>query len=187
MFTPHSRQSRSVDAFALLALLALSFSAQALKSDRDQQLEIFAKNSRTDEKAKVTVLTGAVKFSQGSVKGDGDKATLNQGEDNQIRRVLLEGRPAHLAQQLDGGGMMNAQATQIDYDAAANTAVLTGDAVVVQQGRGEFRSERIVYNTESGEITGGTDAPGGGVHMIVQPKAKSPDKAADKKPAEKKN
>ena len=62
-------------------------------------------------------------------------------------------------------------------------------AVVVQQGRGEFRSERIVYNTDSGEITGGTDAPGGGVHMIVQPKAKAAkaDKPAADKNAEKKD
>ena len=75
---------------------------------------------------------------------------------------------------------MHAQAANIDYDAESNTAVLTGEAVVVQEGRGEFRSERIVYNTDSGEITGGTQAPGGGVHMIVQPKAK-PATAGEKK------
>lgn len=182
MSTPRSPRNRSANALAVLALLALAPAAQALKSDREQPLQINADQSKTDQKANTTVLSGHFRFTQGSVKGDGDKATLNQGEDNQIRRVIVEGRPAHMAQQLDGGGQMNAQAAKIDYDAEANTAILTGDAVVVQPGRGEFHSERIVYNTESGEITGGTDAPGGGVHMIVQPKAKSADKkATDKK------
>lgn len=180
MSTPRSRPSRNAELAAALALLALAPAAWALKSDREQPLDIRAETSKTDQKANITVLSGNVRFVQGTVKGDGAKATLRQGDDNQIRRVLLEGNPAHLVQQLDGGGQMHAQAANIDYDAESNTAVLTGGAVVVQEGRGEFRSERIVYNTDSGEITGGTDAPGGGVHMIVQPKAK-PAAGADKK------
>ncbi len=180
MSTPRSRPSRSAEVLTALVLLALAPAAWGLKSDREQPLDIHADSSRTDQKANVTVLSGNVRFVQGTVKGDGARATLRQGDDNQVRRVLLEGKPAHLSQQLDGGGQMRAQATNIDYDAENNTAVLTGDAVVVQEGRGEFRSERIVYNTDSGEITGGTEAPGGGVHMIVQPKAR-PAAAAEKK------
>ncbi len=180
MSTPRSRPSRNAEVLTALVLLALAPAAWALKSDREQPLDIHADSSRTDQKANVTVLSGNVRFVQGTVKGDGARATLRQGDDNQVRRVLLEGKPAHLSQQLDGGGQMHAQAANIDYDAESNTAVLTGEAVVVQEGRGEFRSERIVYNTDSGEITGGTQAPGGGVHMIVQPKAK-PATAGEKK------
>jgi len=176
MSTPRSRPSPSASFLSIsvsLLLLALAPAAQALKSDREQPLDIRSDYSKTDQKANITILTGNVHFNQGTVKGAGDKATLRQGEDNQIRRVVIEGKPATLQEQLDNnGGMMHSHAANIDFDAETNIAVLTGDAVVVQEGRGEFRSERIVYNTDSGEITGGTEAPGGGVHMIVQPKNK---------------
>jgi lipopolysaccharide export system protein LptA len=181
---PRSRPSPSAKALLLvLPLLALAPAAQALKSDREQPLDIRSDYSKTDQKANVTVLTGNVRFVQGSIKGAGDKATLSQGEDNQIRRVQVEGKPATLVEQLDNnGGTMRSRAANIDFDAETNVAVLTGDAVVVQEGRGEFHSERIVYNTDSGEITGGTEAPGGGVHMIVQPKNKpAAASAAEKK------
>ena len=65
----------------------------------------------------------------------------------------------------------DATAANIDYDTDKSTAILTGNAVVIQEGRGEFRGERIVYNTESGELTG-EGAPGGGITMKMQPKAK---------------
>src|SRR3569623_1128949 len=178
MSTPFSRPSPNASRFFTAAALGLSLaalapSAFALKTDREQPLDVRADYSKTDQKANVTVLTGNVRFVQGTVKGNGDKATLRQGDDNQIRRVLIEGKPAKLEEQLDNnGGMMHSHAANIDFDAETNIAVLTGDAVVVQEGRGEFHSERIVYNTESGEITGGTDSPAGGVHIIVQPKNK---------------
>jgi len=183
MSTPRSRQRASLETVAgLVVLLALAApSAQALKSDREQPLDVTANHFQTDQNKHVTVLTGAVHLTQGSIKGEADKGTMHQDDASQITRVLLEGKPARLAQQLDDGGMVNARAANIDYDAAKNVAVLTGDAVVIQEGRGEFRGERIVYNIESGEVTGGDETPGSRVHLHVLPKAKDTDAAS--KPA----
>lgn len=174
MSMPRSRRKIRVDAVAACCALALApVSASALNTDRDQPLDITANHFETNQATRLTVLTGTVKLSQGTIRGEADKGTLHQSESSEIERVVLEGKPARLSQQLDGdGGMMRSRAATIDYDANSSTAVLTGDAQVVQEGRGEFRGERIVYNTKSGTVTGGNDAPDSRVHLIVQPKKK---------------
>jgi lipopolysaccharide export system protein LptA len=179
MSTLRSRASASLSLVALLALAAPA--AQALKTDREQPLEVAANHFSTNQNKHLTVLTGAVKLSQGSVKGESEKGTVYQDDDNEINRVVLEGKPARMQQQLDGGGLMRATAANIDYTTATATAILTGNAVVIQEGRGEFRGERIVYNTESGELTG-EGGSGGGITMKMQPKPKQDAKpaAADK-------
>ncbi|MDE2498400.1 MAG: lipopolysaccharide transport periplasmic protein LptA, partial [Xanthomonadaceae bacterium] len=66
---------------------------------------------------------------------------------------------------------VHGQAATIDYKVSENTVILTGNASVVQQGRGEFHGEKLVYNTDTGEIQG-TPASGGRVHITLQPRSK---------------
>lgn len=169
MSTLRSRASASLSLVALLALAAPT--AQALKSDADQPLEVAANHFTTNQNKHLTVLTGAVKLTRGTMKGESDKGTVYQNDADEISRVVLEGKPARMQQQLDGGGLMRATAANIDYDTDKSTAILTGNAFVVQEGRGEFRGERIVYNTESGELTGEGNS-GGGITMKMQPRSK---------------
>jgi lipopolysaccharide export system protein LptA len=187
MSTPRLRRgaSLSLSLAAALAAAVAAPAAFALKSDRDQPLNVSSNTFRTDQQKHLTVLTGAVKLDQGSIKGESDKGTVHQNDDNEIVRVVLEGKPARLDQKLDGdGGMMRSSAANIDYDNQKSVAVLTGNAVVIQEGRGTFKAEKIVYNTESGEITGGVEG-GGRVTMtaLPQPKKAATDKPADAKPA----
>lgn len=179
MSTLRSRASASLSLVALLALAAPA--AQALKSDADQPLEVAANHFATNQNKHLTILTGAVKLTRGTMKGESDKGTVYQNDDDEISRVVLEGKPARMQQKLDGGGLMRATAANIDYDTDKSTAILTGNAVVIQEGRGEFRGERIVYNTESGELTGEGNS-GGGITMKMQPKPKP---KAEPKPAAK--
>jgi lipopolysaccharide export system protein LptA len=152
----------------LLAMVASP--AWALKSDRNQELNVDAAALHADPAHNLTLLTGDVQLSQGSIKGDGDKATVHQGADNRITRVVLEGGPAHFEQQLDnGGGHMRASAATIDYHADTDIVDLTGNVRVVQEGRGEFHGRHLVYNTASGEMQGGGE-PGGRVHLRMLPK-----------------
>ena len=178
MSTPRSRPSASLS--LVLAAALASPAAHALKTDREQPLNVSSNTFQTNQEKHLTVLTGAVKLDQGSIKGEADKGTVHQNDANEIVRVVLEGKPAKLDQKLDGdGGMMRSQARTIDYDNTSSTAVLTGNAIVVQEGRGTFKAERIVYNTESGEITGGSEG-GGRVTMQALPQ---PKKAPADKPA----
>ena len=171
MSTPRLRRRKTSISLAL-ALAVLAPAASALKTDSDQPLDVSSNYFKTDQTAHQTLLTGAVKLTQGSIKGEADKGTVYQDEQNKIKRVVLEGKPAHMQQTLDDcGGLVISTATKIDYDSNTSVAILTGNAVVVQQTRGEFRGERIVYNTQSGEITsGGEGGPQVTMHMLPQPK-----------------
>jgi len=67
---------------------------------------------------------------------------------------------------------MTARAAEIDYDDGTGIAVLTGDVVVIQEGKSEFRGPRMTYNTNTGAMEGGSSSAGSEVRMIF--KAKKP-------------
>lgn len=134
-------------------------------------LNVDASRLHADPKNNVTLLTGDVRLTQGTIKGDGDKATVHQDANNRITRVVLVGTPAHFQQQLDNdGGLMRARAATIDYHADTDIVNLDGNVLVVQEKRGEFRGSHLVYNTATGEMQGGGKQPGGRVHLRMLPR-----------------
>ena len=146
-------------AIALL-LIAAPLAAQALSTDRQQNMLINADYSKIVQNKEnnapgVTYLTGNVTMDQGTTKARGDEATLYQHPGNakdaqgndisgNIQRAIIIGKKkqAHMEQQQDGGGLFKADSDKIDYNADTSVAVLTGNVYVVQPGRGEFH--RIV-------------------------------------------
>ncbi len=182
MSTAYSRR-RSVRtdaraiAFAFAAGLICAC-AQAKQSDRDQPVSVDAQSFSGSQDSGKATYKGAVKISQGTLHADGDNATGYFDQDNQVQRVVLTGSPAHMQQQLDDGTSVHGQANTIDYTVSQNTVVLTGNAVVVHEGQGEFHGAKLTYNTDTGQING-EGGPGGQVHMVLQPKKK----AAPAKPA----
>jgi lipopolysaccharide export system protein LptA len=187
-----SERARTAGLAAALLLAMLPLAAQALSSDRQQKMLINADYSKivqnTDNNAPgVTYLTGNVTMDQGTTKARGDEATLYQhagdakdaqGNDisGQIQRVILIGKKkqAHLEEKQDSGGLFTANSDKIDYNADTSVAVLTGNVVVVQPGRGEFRGANMTYNTNTGEMESGDKTSAGSrVQMVIEPKAKS--------------
>jgi len=119
----------------------------------------------------ITTLTGNVVATQGTMKLTGDVAKLYLDADTQVSRAVVNGKPAHIEQLDDAGNLMQGDAAQLDYDNINGIAVLTGNAVVRQQGRGEFHGEKLTYNTQTALITG--EAGGDGlVHGVILPKQK---------------
>jgi len=196
------RRPQSSLPFALL-LGVLPLAAHALSSDKQQNMKInsdYAKmvQNTNNNAPGVTYLTGDVTMDQGTTKARGDEATIYQhagdAKDAQgnnisgdIQRVVLIGKKkqAHLEQQQDAGGMFTANSDKIDYNADTSVAVLTGNVVVVQPGRGEFKGAYMTYNTNTGEMESGDKAsPGARVQMVIEPKNKAPatDKPAAKPP-----
>lgn len=186
--TPLNRPGASLDrksgARALIVVAGmLAFgAAHALSSDRDKDLEVRASyNKMVTTKPSFALFKDNVRLEQGSLKASGDEAKVYEGEGNDSsgRRIVLTGTPARLEQLQDNnGGLMTARAAQIDYNDGSHVAILTGDVVVVQQGKSEFRGQRMTYNTESGAMEGGSQAPGSEVHMTFKPKARTPVKPA---------
>lgn len=197
-----SRKPTAVDALALaVALLAFAPLGAAAKSgDRNQPANIESDSFRIDESrpgAKdqtVYLYQGHVVFSQGSMRGRGDAATVYQasgkptgdskgGEGGRVARVVLTGKPAHLEQTQDDGTVMKADADTIDYRLDTGTVDLDGHVIVVQQGRGEFRGPHIAYETKTGNMTSEGGPAGGRIHMTLEPKPAAPAAPATPAPA----
>ncbi|NZA27475.1 lipopolysaccharide transport periplasmic protein LptA [Luteimonas sp. SJ-92] len=163
-------------ASALLALataLALSPpAAEARKSDRNQPMDIDAgRHEGVFDDSAPTVLSRGVTITQGTLDIRADRADIHsRGGD--ITRAVLTGAPAVMRQEMDDGAPMTARARRIDYDMRTEVVTLTGDAFV-EQPRGSMKSQRIVYNMQTGRVeSGGDDA--GRVQMRFEPRNAAP-------------
>lgn len=156
---------------ALLALTPLAASAK--KSDRQQVMNYESKHTDAyNAPNSVTTLTGSVKITQGTMLVTGDVAKLYMDGDQQVSRVVVTGTPGHPAhiQELDeNNNLMTGDAATLNYDNINGIAVLTGNAVVVQQCRGEFHGDKLTYNQNTSQITGDTGGDGL-VHGVILPK-----------------
>ena len=190
MSTIDSKPSQLRADFARIAitfgLIAAGGSAHALSTDRQQPLDIRAnyQESVLGQKAggdtNVATLKGNVEMVQGSLKASGDLAVVydtdknGQAGDGSIKRLTLTGKPANMEQQLDnGGGMMTATANTIEYNTGSSVAEFTGNVVVIQQGKSEFRGDHMTYNTATGAMKSGDESSNGKVRLrfLPQPKA----------------
>ncbi|WP_199098613.1 lipopolysaccharide transport periplasmic protein LptA [Dyella sp. ASV21] len=154
-----------------LGLLILQ-PALAKQDDRNQPMNFSSKSmDGFNAPNTITTLTGSVVATQGTMKLTGDIAKLYLDGDSQVSRAVVNGKPAHIEQLDDAGNLMQGDAAQLDYDNINGIAVLTGNAVVRQQGRGEFHGDKLTYNTQTALITG--EAGGDGlVHGVILPKQK---------------
>ncbi len=174
MSTEPSRRTRArIEPMILFAALCVCGLAQARQSDKNQPININASSFAGSQDSGKITFTGAVTMDQGTFHADGAQATgyTDPNDTSQWQRVVLTGGPAHFQQTQDNGTLVHGQAATIDYKVSENTVILTGNAAVVQQGRGEFHGDRLVYNTDTGEIQG-TPAAGGRVHITLQPRTR---------------
>ena len=168
------RTPQRVDLLTLLvAALCACGVAQAKQSDKNQPINVNANSfSGSQDSGKIT-FTGKFHMDQGTFKADGAQATgyTDPNDTSQWQRVVVTGSPAHFQQTQDSGALVRGQGQTIDYKVSENTVVLTGNATVTQEGRGTFHGEKLVYNTDSGEIEGSAST-GGQVHITLQPRSK---------------
>lgn len=154
-----------IDRKLLGLLLMASTPAWALKTDRAQEMTVNAE--RSESNAERTELHGNVKIDQGSLKIRAAHAVVDQ-KDGDIARVVFDGSPATLQQEVENQGLLKAEATTIDYLLAEDKVVLSG-SVIIERPRGTMRSERVVYHVKTGLLDAGDQA--GGVTMTIKPKA----------------
>ncbi|MBD8872361.1 lipopolysaccharide transport periplasmic protein LptA [Rhodanobacter sp. DHB23] len=153
---------------ALLALAPLAASAK--KSDRQQVMNYAARHTDAyNAPNTVTTLTGNVRITQGTMLVTGDVAKIYLDGDQQVSRVVVTGKPAHIQELDENNNLMTGDGTMLDYDNTNSIAVLTGNAVVNQQCRGEFHGDKLTYNQDTSQITGDT-AGDGLVHGVILPK-----------------
>jgi lipopolysaccharide export system protein LptA len=193
------RSGSSKAAIIAGALVLLPLAAHALTSDKQQNMLINSDHAKIvqnkdNNQPGVTYLTGNVTMDQGTTKARGDEATIYQhaadakdaqGRDisGDVQRVIMIGKKkqAHLEQQQDAGGLMTAESDKIDYNADTSIAVLTGNVLVNQPGRGQFKGAYMTYNTNTGEMeSGDKTSDSQRVQMVIVPKNKPADGTAPK-------
>ena len=166
-------------------LLAGSNTAIALSSDSEQPIEIEANAAELDDEKGVTVYTGNVIVTQGSIKMTGDKMTVYYTEDKELDTVVMVGKPATYRQLPDDSDVYDeAEARRMEFYEAKNLIVLIDNAEVRQEGL-RFSGERIEYDTLHSKIRAqgktktekagteqATEKDNGRVKIILKPRKK---------------
>lgn len=164
---------KSANWLLVLALAAPSC-VHALSTDKDQPVQIEADQVEIDERRGVSVYSGDVKVTQGSMRLTGDTMTVHH-KDEQLERIIMVGKPATYKQRPDNQQEdMHASAERIEYYANEEKVILLQNAKL-WQGANEFKSERIVYDIPRGVANAGDTRPGAErqrVYITIQPKAK---------------
>ena len=163
----------------LLPSLAVALPAVALESDRLQPMQIKSDKFESAMDTNTTVLTGNVRITQGSLVVNAARADVTQDK-GEVARALLTGAPATLKQSMEGGGELNASAATIDYQLTEETVELRGN-VVLERPQGTLRSERVTYSIKTGRLAAG-EGVGGGVELVIPPKAHKPADAPTEAP-----
>lgn len=108
--------------------------AHALPDDRDQPIHIAADKALRDEKQGITVYTGNVRMSQGSMELEADKLTIYQIDD-EADKIVAQGSPAKMRQQpKPDESLVHAHALVITYLRTKDMVHLQDDARIEQAG-----------------------------------------------------
>lgn len=170
-----------------LWILMLSFSSSvwALSSDRSQPLNIQSDAAMIDDNSGLAVYSGNVVVTQGSIRIDADKVTINYTKKQDLEKVVAEGKPAKFKQTPDGGKAdILAKSGRMEYFADKDTLHLLQNAEV-RQAQDSFAAQRIMYDTKTGVIQADKgESKDGRISVVIQPRSekteKEPAPAAEK-------
>ena len=141
-----SRLAAQLMLFALS--LSTAFVAVALPDDRKQTISIESDSAERNEKTGLTVYSGNVIISQGSILIEADQITLHY-QGSKISRIECQGTPASYQQQPQAQGpMLVARAEHIDYLLADDQIVLQRNAVLSRNGT-IIRGDSINYDIKN--------------------------------------
>jgi lipopolysaccharide export system protein LptA len=149
--------------------------------DRDQPLHAEADELRYDDVRKTNVFTGNVVITKGTIVIRGHRVEIRQDAAGNQFGVIESGakHTAFFRQQRQGlNEWIEGEAVRIDYDSAASTVVLTGQAVMRRlkgnQINDETHGEVITYNSTTDEYkvkgrAAQAKTPPGRVRLMLTP------------------
>lgn len=150
-----------------LCLLLAAFPLQALKSDRQQPLEVNADSTDGTLGDGLATLKGQVEIRQGSLFIRADVANVTKTE-GRVRHIELTGTPVHLEQEIEEQGLITAQAARMEYEVASGIVTLTGAADVVHP-QYHISGERLVYDMNAQHFQGSGGAEDGRIQIRLDP------------------
>ncbi len=164
--------------FFLVFMIIFSSYVFALKGDSDKPVQIDADHATVDNKNKVSVFTGNVIITQGSLIVHANRAVASEDPVGD-KTVTLYGSPVNFVQQQDDGDKVEGQGNQFVYNTKTSIGVLSGRARV-KKGKNIVIGDSISYNSNT-QVYSAMSAPANGfnknkagrVTVILQPESKS--------------
>jgi len=161
-----------------IALALFCLPVQAERADAEKPTNIEADKLQYDDAKQLTVFTGNVVLTKGTIVIRGDRLVLQQFPDGK-QTAVATGKRASFRQKREGiEQIINGFANAIDYDSRSETLKLTGDGLIkrieCEAAIDEITGGVIVYNAQTEQFTVDGKAPGdssGRVRIIIQPRA----------------
>ena len=150
-----------------MILLALPSPLLALQTDRQQPLEVNADSTDGTLGDGVATLKGNVEIRQGSLLIQSDIAEVEKVE-GRVRSFELNGQPVHLQQEIEGEGLVTAEALKIDYVVATGIVTLTGAADVIHP-QYHISGEVLEYDMNTQHFKGSGGDNNGRIRIRLDP------------------
>lgn len=181
--------TRLLAVFGVLALSLATPAAWALKSDRQQPLDVEADHSDGTLGDGRATLSGNVEIRQGTLLIRADVATVEK-VDGQVRRFELTGEPVHLQQEIENEGLVTAEARRVDYEVASGIVTLTGRADV-DHPQYQISGEVLRYDMNVQHFQGSGGGDDGRIRILLEPemlpREVAPGAAVEDEPAAEEN
>jgi len=153
-----------------LLVTTLAPVAYALDSDRDAPVHLEADHATYNQQTGVTVYTGNVIVTQGTIRLQADSVVANLDANRTIKNVTATGKPAKFQQKVSPDkGIVYGDGDQLYYDATTSQLTLTGHAHLTQDGS-SFNGNTIRYGMTQGDIEGNGNTQQR-VQMVIPPSA----------------
>lgn len=132
------------------AMLSMAFSANALKGDTDQPINIDSGSQSLDMENNVVIFSDNVVITQGSIKINASKVTITRQEGKK-ETVDASGSPVTFQQTLDNGKPVNGKGNSVHYDLGTEFLILTGNAELKQQDS-FIKANKITYDVKKQQL-----------------------------------
>lgn len=117
--------------------------------DEEQPIHITADAMDIQDQKGISVYSGQVKVTQGSLTLTGDKITIYHPE-REVEQIEAEGQPARFKRfDLEEQAWVTGHANFIDYRAGKRTVLLTGSAKVEQPGKHLITGPKLFYDMQN--------------------------------------
>ncbi|AXI02674.1 lipopolysaccharide transport periplasmic protein LptA [Aquirhabdus parva] len=154
----------------IFASFLISQYVYALESDHDQPVHLEADRAVYNQQTGVTVYTGNVVITQGTIRLQADSVIANLDQNKSIKDVTATGKPAKFQQKINPDkGIVYGEGDQVFYDAKSSQVTLTGNAKLNQDGS-SFVGNTLRYGMTQGDIEGNGNAQQR-VQMVIPPSA----------------
>ncbi|MEE4217384.1 MAG: lipopolysaccharide transport periplasmic protein LptA [Xanthomonadales bacterium] len=150
-----------------LCLLLACGPLHALKTDRQQPLDVKADSTGGTLGDGISTLQGNVEIRQGSLYVKADVANVSKLE-GKVNRIELTGSPVHLEQEIEAEGLVSAEAENISYEVATGIVTLTGAADVAHP-QYRISGEKLIYDMNLQHFQGNGGEENGRIQIRLDP------------------